>query len=131
MTAHSWQRILWLISASLILSGCALTAEQRAAYAAERERERLQTELALAARCDPELARLAALRHEGYPDLSEAQRRQAENDYNQRSTQPAFQACYRMAWENLRYQQRLDALERREMRRELEWMMYRPFYRHR
>lgn len=131
MSGNAW-RAVWLPAVCLLwLSACAMTAEQRAAYEARLERERRQTEFALAGRCDPELARLMALREEGYPGLDAGQRGQSESAYAERAAAPAFQACYRMAWENLLYRRRLEEAERRAMRRELDRMMFAPLYRYR
>ncbi|OAM28436.1 hypothetical protein A7P95_05575 [Eikenella longinqua] len=112
----------------LLLAGCAMTPQQRAAYEAAREREMKQTAVALAAQCDRRAAQLIALQQEDYLGVPDEQKAKLRLEYADKVSEPAFQACYRMAWENLVYRERLAQLERRERRRELEWMMYRPYY---
>lgn len=111
-----------------LLAGCAVSPQQQAAYEAAREREIRQTAVALAAQCDRRTADLMALQQENYLGMPDAEKAKSQHEYRRRITAPAFQACYRMAWENLVYRQQLEILERRERRRELEWMMYRPYY---
>lgn len=114
--------------AGLLLAGCAMTPQQRAAYEAAREREMKQTAVALAAQCDRRTAELLALQQEDYLGVADAEKPKLQREYRRRIAEPSFQACYRMACENLVYRQQLEMLERRERRRELEWMMYRPYY---
>ena len=87
-----------------------------------------QTAVALAAQCDWRTAELLALQQEDYLGVADAEKPKLQREYRRRIAEPSFQACYRMAWENLVYRQQLEMLERRERRRELEWMMYRPYY---
>ena len=112
----------------LLLAACTMTPQQRAAYEAAREREMKQMAVSMAAQCDRRTAELMALQQEGFLGVADEQKSKLRREYEQRIAVPTFQACYQIAWQNLIYRERLDQLERRERRRELEWMMYRPYY---
>ena len=113
----------------LWLAACALTPEQQAARQRAIEAQQRQLELMFAARCDRETARLIALQQQQWFGAS-AEDRAA---YPARIADPVFQACMQLARENYLYQQRINEMEelelRREMRREMDWMMDEPFYR--
>lgn len=121
-------KYLFQVACIGLLAACAMTPQQRAAYEAAREREMKRTAVALAAQCDRRAAELIALQQEDYLGVPDVQKGKLRQEYARKVAEPAFQACYRMAWENLVYRERLEQLERRERRRELEWMMYRPYY---
>lgn len=113
-----------------LIVGCTLTPEQQAAHAKAQEARAQQLSVSLAARCDPETARLMALQYQGWQGASEADR----TAYAERFADARFQFCYRMAQENYRLEQHLRDMEelewRRDMRRERDWLMDRPFFRH-
>lgn len=122
-------RFLWLLL-PLWLGACALSPEQQAARLAAQADAQRQLELALAARCDGETARLMALQQQQWAGASDADRAA----YAERVANPVFQSCLQMARDNYRYEQQLRELEdlewRLEMRREMDWMMGRPVYRY-
>ena len=49
---------LWTLALIGLLAGCAVTPEQKARRAAEQKRQEQELQVALAAQCDPETARM-------------------------------------------------------------------------
>lgn len=119
-------KTILLISALLVIGGCALSPEQQELRARTREREAQQLAVALASRCDTETARLMALRYQEWQGGTDADKAA----YAAHFADARFQACFRMAQENYQLEQELRDLEelewRREMRRERNEMMRRP-----
>ncbi len=76
--------------AGLLLAGCAMTPQQRAAYEAAREREMKQTAVALAAQCDRRTAELLALQQEDYLGVADAEKPKLQREYRRRIAEPSF-----------------------------------------
>lgn len=119
-----------LLLSLLMLAGCALTAEQKAARAAEEARYRRALEIHLTMQCDPQAAEIMRDIDAARAAADVAALEKLSKRYQDKTQDPLFRNCYRMAWENYMNQRRLDAMERREAVREMnEWMMWqRPLF---
>lgn len=97
------------------LCACAFSPEEQAARAYAREMRAQQWAVAMAARCDQETARLMALQFGAWAGASAEERAR----FAERFADPLFQSCWRLAKENDRLEQELQALEDLEWRREM------------
>lgn len=115
---------------ALLLAACVPTPEQRAAQLQAWQAQEKRLEVALAARCDRETARLIALEQQQWVGAGAEDRAQ----YAARIADPVFQSCLNMARENHHYRQRLQDMEELKWQLEMEydrdWLMDRPFPRH-
>ncbi|MCP2040847.1 hypothetical protein L1281_001437 [Neisseria sp. HSC-16F19] len=107
--------VLAAAAAAVILSGCAATPEQIAVRQAAEAQAQHRLHLALLAQCDPEAAALAPSPSDSADDAQAAKRAQA---YREKVSDPVFQRCYRLAWENHLNQARLQAAAYEMQRRE-------------
>lgn len=121
-------RILCL-AALLCTAACALTPEQQAAREAARKKQEQDLQVALAAQCDPATAELMREQFEARSYPNEQARQAFRTRYLDKVSDPMFQACYKMAWENHIAQQRLRELQRQRDWYD-DWYGFRsPFYR--
>lgn len=114
-------------AAVLLLGACAATPEQRAAAERMRIQREQSLQVELAAQCDPETAALIKRRFDlaGQPPLPEAENKKFRLKYADKVSDPVFQACYKMAWQN--YISREQLREMRRYRYYDDWGY--PFYR--
>ena len=119
------RRYIAAAAAILILTACA-TPEQQAAYRQAQQRYEQDLQVALAAQCDRETAQLIRCQFDaGYTALPEAEMQAFKTRYAEKLSDPMFQACYKMAWQNHISQQQLK--EARLYRYYDDWGY--PFYR--
>ena len=95
-----------------LLAGCAVTPEQKARRAAEQKRQEQELQVALAAQCDPETARMMRRQFDGDTGATEKERQAFRLAYIDKTNDKMFRACYRLAWENYINQRRLEQAER-------------------
>lgn len=124
------------IRASLILcivatlAACATTSEQKAARERAQKRYEQNLQVSLAAECDPETAKLMRKQFEQAEQVGtpSAEQKAFRLKYIDKVSDPMFQACYKMAWQNYISQQQLR--EARYYRYYDEWgfPFYRPYY---
>ena len=120
-------RTALIFSAAAALAACATTPEQKAARAAAQKRYEQNLQISLAAQCDKGTAELMRQQFEqvGDPAPSTAKQKEFRLKYIDKISDPMFQACYKMAWQNYIAQQQL-----REARYYYnDWGFYHPFYR--
>lgn len=110
-----------LLSVSL-LAACALTPEQKAAQAKERAQQLLDTQVSLAEQCDPTAAKLMAEMPTAN-QLAPAQKKAFERNYTKRVNNPAFKACYNLAWKSYQEQNQLQIAQMQAWNEanELDW----------
>ncbi|MDO4433230.1 MAG: hypothetical protein Q4B82_01450 [Alysiella sp.] len=101
-----------IVSSLMLLSACATTPEQKAARAAAQKRYEQDLQVALAAQCDPQTAALLRQEFDKPEFTSEQERQNFRLRYIEKISDPMFQACYKMAWQNHISQERLRELER-------------------
>lgn len=95
----------------VFLTACAATPEQLAARAQARKQEEQNLQIHLAAQCDPETARLIQKQFELADNRSVQTTEQQKSfrlKYIDKVSDPMFQACYKMAWQNHISQQQLQ-----------------------
>ena len=124
------------IRASLILcivatlTACATPPEQKAARERAQRRYEQNLQVSLAAECDPETAKLMRKQFEQAEQVGtpSAEQKAFRLKYIDKVSDPMFQACYKMAWQNYISQQQLR--EARYYRYYDEWgfPFYRPYY---
>ena len=93
------------------LTACAATPEQLAARAQARKQEEQNLQIHLASQCDPETARLIQKQFELADNRSVQtveQQKSFRLKYIDKVSDPMFQACYKMAWQNYISQQQLQ-----------------------
>ena len=120
-------RLTLLIGAAALLAACATTPEQKAARAQAQKRYEQDLQVNLAAQCDQETAALIRRKfdEEGKPGVATSEQKAFRLKYIDKVSDPMFQACYKMAWQNYIAQQQL-----REARYYYDdWGFYHPFYR--
>lgn len=112
------------------LSACATTPEQKAAREQAQRRYEQNLQVSLAAECDPETAKLMRKQFEQAEQVGtpSAEQKAFRLKYIDKVSDPMFQACYKMAWQNYISQQQLR--EARYYRYYDEWgfPFYRPYY---
>lgn len=102
-----------ILTASVLLSACALTPEQRAEREAAQKRYEQELQVSLAAQCDLETADLMRQQFDQSKTFADEKTKQDFRvRYVEKINNPLFQSCYRMAWQNYMAQQRLSRLER-------------------
>ncbi len=115
---------LWCCcTASMLLAACALTPEQQAAREARIEAAREAQHIALAQQCDPAVAELLRQRRQVAQFGTEAEQLVWQQKLTEQTERPVFRACYRLAVQNLAYQQRLQQLQ---WQRDWDDWMWRP-----
>jgi hypothetical protein len=112
------------------LAACATTPEQKAAREQAQRRYEQNLQVSLAAECDPETAKLMRKQFEQAEQVGapSAEQKAFRLKYIDKVSDPMFQACYKMAWQNYISQQQLR--EARYYRYYDEWgfPFYRPYY---
>ena len=112
------------------LAACATTPEQKAARERAQRRYEQNLQVSLAAECDPETAKLMRKQFEQAEQVGtpSAEQKAFRLKYIDKVSDPMFQACYKMAWQNYISQQQLR--EARYYRYYDEWgyPFYRPYY---
>lgn len=112
------------------LTACATTPEQKAAREQAQRRYEQDLQVSLAAECDPETAKLMRKQFEQAEQVGapSAEQKAFRLKYIDKVSDPMFQACYKMAWQNYISQQQLR--EARYYRYYDEWgfPFYRPYY---
>lgn len=119
---------LVLLSLTLLLSACALTPEQKAEQAHKQKLYEQNLQVSLASQCDKDTAELMRQQFNQPINWTEADKKAFQLKYIDKVSEPMFQACYKMAWQNYISQQRL-----RQMRDwyDDDWLWgRRGFYRH-
>ena len=92
---------IWLpLAAALVLGACATTPDQVAARKAAQKRQEQALQVELASQCDEETAKLMAEQFNPPPFANAKQREQFRLRYVDKVSNPMFQACYKMAWQN-------------------------------
>ena len=122
-------RLTLLIGAAALLAACATTPEQKAARAQAQKRYEQDLQVNLAAQCDQETAALIRRKfdEEGKPGTATAEQKAFRLKYIDKVSDPMFQACYKMAWQNYLAQRRLERIEM--FYDDDDWFFPRPFYR--
>lgn len=95
---------------ALGLSACA-TPEQKAA---EAEAERLAQQkltIDLAAQCDAKTAELMRQQMQNPAFFTDSRLAKTAEEYHQKVSDPLFQSCYKLAWDNYLNQMRLQQVE--------------------
>ena len=102
-------RLTLLIGAAALLAACATTPEQKAARAQAQKRYEQDLQVHLAAQCDQEAAALIRRKfdEEGKPGAATAEQKAFRLKYIDKVSDPMFQACYKMAWQNYISQEQL------------------------
>ena len=102
-------RLTLLIGAAALLAACATTPEQKAARAQAQKRYEQDLQVYLAAQCDQETAALIRRKfdEEGKPGAATAEQKAFRLKYIDKVSDPMFQACYKMAWQNYISQEQL------------------------
>lgn len=97
------------VATFIFLTACATTPEQKAARAQAQKRAEQNLQVSLAAQCDQETARLMQKQFElaDRPIPSSEPQKSFRLKYIDKISDPMFQACYKMAWQNYISQQQL------------------------
>lgn len=90
-----------------LLTACALTPAQKAENAQEKAQQLLNTQISLAQECNPEAAKLMAQMPTAN-QLDPIQKKAFENSYTRHINNPAFKACYNLAWKSYQEQNQLQ-----------------------
>lgn len=109
------------------LTACTLTPEEMAEREAKRIRQEQALQLELAQRCDADTADIMYEQFNPPVSRTPKELKQFEKRYVEKVSNPMFQTCYRMAWENYReleairqirdkYENELD-----KMRHQYQW----------
>lgn len=123
-------RIGLIFGTVLALTACASTPEQKAKRAAAQKRYEQNLQVSLAAQCDKETAQLMQQQFElaeQTPAPSTEAQQQFRLKYVDKISDPMFQACYKMAWQNYISQEKLR--EARYYYDYDDWGWRHPFYR--
>ncbi|AHG75299.1 hypothetical protein X808_7760 [Mannheimia varigena USDA-ARS-USMARC-1296] len=98
------------LSLSFILTACALTPEQQAERRAKQVRAEQDLQVQLAKQCDIEAAEL--MHQQFNPPLSQTKKEEAvfKKRYAEKVSDPMFQACYKMAWQNYKSQLEIEEI---------------------
>lgn len=91
-----------------VLAACAITPAQKAARAKEQAQQMLDTQVSLAAQCSPKAAELMK-EMPNANQLTQAQQKQFEAQYEAAVNNPVFQSCYNMAWKGYQEQNEMQA----------------------
>ena len=102
-------RLTLLFGAVALLAACVTTPEQKAARAQAQKRYEQDLQVNLAAQCDQETAALIRRKfdEEGKPGAATAEQKAFRLKYIDKVSDPMFQACYKMAWQNYISQEQL------------------------
>ncbi|MDO4227905.1 hypothetical protein [Neisseria sp.] len=103
-------RIFIALSAALLLAACAVTPEQRAAREAAQKKREQDLQVALAAQCDKETAQLMRQQFELSANPDAPVQKSFRLRYVDKVSDPMFQACYKMAWQNYLARQELERM---------------------
>ncbi|MBF0802960.1 MULTISPECIES: hypothetical protein [unclassified Neisseria] len=101
-------RIFIALSAALLAAACAFTPEQRAAREAAQKKREQDLQVALAAQCDKETAQLMRQQFEWSANPDAPVKKSFRLNYVDKVSDPMFQACYKMAWQNYLARQELE-----------------------
>ncbi len=103
-------RTLIALAAALLLAACAVTPEQRAAREAAQKKREQDLQVALAAQCDKETAQLMRQQFELSANPDAPVQKSFRLRYVDKVSDPMFQACYKMAWQNYLARQELERM---------------------
>lgn len=122
------RRYIAAAAAILILTACA-TPEQQAAYRQAQQRYEQDLQVALAAQCDREAAQLIRRQFDlGYAPMPDAERQIFKTRYTKKLSDPMFQACYKMAWQNYISQQQLKEVRLSRYYDDWGYPFYHPWW---
>lgn len=97
-----------LLLALGVVTACAVTPAEKAAEAKARAEQMLATQVSLASQCSPQAANLMQEMPQAN-SLSPSEKKIFEAKYVSAVNNPVFQACYKMAWENYREENAMQA----------------------
>lgn len=97
-----------LLLAVGVVAACAVTPAEKSAEAKARAEQMLQTQVSLASQCSPQAASLMQEMPQAN-SLSPAEKKVFEAKYLSAVNNPVFQACYKMAWEDYREENAMQA----------------------
>lgn len=102
-------RLTLLFGAAALLAACATTPEQKAARAQAQKRYEQDLQVHLAGQCDQDTAALIRRKfdEEGKPGAATVEQKAFRLKYIDKVSDPMFQACYKMAWQNYISQEQL------------------------
>lgn len=117
---------VWLGLTAILLAACAFTPAQRAEQQARQYRQQQALAAALAVQCDAETAALMR-RQAADPDFFTAEATAAAaQSYRQKISEPLFQSCYRLAWQNHLNQLQLQTEQQLRLREQMMDDMFAP-----
>jgi hypothetical protein len=120
------KKLALMTIALITLSACALTPEQKVAREQAQAQERLRLQMLMAKQCDPETATLMEKLPHSW-EMSEAEKKTFDAQYNEKINNPIFQSCYKMAWQAYINQANIELMEQRNMQMQMDdWMWRRP-----
>lgn len=130
---YKMYRIFIMIITAILLTSCA-TPEQQAARAEAEKLARQKLDIDLAAQCDQRTAELMQMQMQNSAFFSDPLMQQKVEEYHQKISQPLFQNCYKLAWENYINQIKLQNMRNLEMNRrwqdDFDWMRTPKWCRH-
>lgn len=121
----------FLLGTAAMLAACAATPEQQARRAAMQKQYEQNLQVALAEQCDRETASLMRRQFDTADQNAEpatAGQKAFRLKYIDKISDPMFQACYKMAWQNHISQQRLQEIRTYYYNRDWDDFYY-PFHR--
>ncbi len=117
-------KLLWTMGLSaFLLSACALTPEQQAEQVRQQKLYEQNLQINLAAQCDKDTSEIMRQHFNQPINWTEDEKKAFQLKYIDKVSDPMFQACYKMAWQNYISQQRL-----RQMRQWQDWHDWNDFY---
>ncbi|MFV2030686.1 hypothetical protein [Neisseria sp. S1] len=93
-----------------VLAGCAATPEQIAAREEARRRYEQDLQITLAAQCDVKTAEIMRAQFDKSVDLDSKASKEFRLQYIDKISDPMFQSCYKMAWQNYISQKKLQQI---------------------
>lgn len=103
-------KVSGIVMALGLLSACAMTPAEKAASEEAHRRAILNTQVSLAQQCSPKTAQLIAERP-NIGVLSAKDQKAFNESYAKAVNNPAFQACYNLAWKSYREQNELQVAQ--------------------
>lgn len=118
---------LFAAATVFLLAACA-TPEQQAARLQAQKRYEQNLQVALAAQCDRETAELMRRRFDTADLPSDNTDSAFKQRFTEKTADPMFQSCYKLAWQNHIAQEQLREVRRLRYYDDWGYPFYRPFW---
>ncbi|AAP95931.1 hypothetical protein A6046_00125 [[Haemophilus] ducreyi] len=102
-----------VVGLSLFITACNSNPAKQAEQQTKKIKQQQALSIELARQCDHETAELMQQIYNSNVGMTEAEKRTLNQRYQQKISDPLFESCNKLAWENHKHQMELQEIRRR------------------